>query len=244
VRRAVVGRAGLGLVATVALVALVLPRSLPGVDPLDPAPQAVEATEFGLRALATLLAGYLALVFLGLLLAALRLVPSSVRIFVDRWTTRGLAGGLRRCVGLSALAIGMLPIQPLAAHAAESAPVIVADDADPPATRAPRLAPVRPAAPAPTAPEPATTDPLAVEPEPVGPERPAQRPALRDVTVGPGDSFWSVAERLTSDRLGRPAADSEVLEPWLALIEANRDRLTDPDDPDLLFPGQVLRRPG
>ena len=58
-----------------------------------------------------------------------------------------------------------------------------------------------------------------------------------------GDSFWTVAERLTSDRLGRPASDDEVLEPWLALIEVNRDRLTDPDDPDLLFPGQVLRLP-
>ena len=61
--------------------------------------------------------------------------------------------------------------------------------------------------------------------------------------MGDGDSFWTVAERLTSARLGRPAGDGEVLEPWLALIEANRDRLTDPGDPDLLFPGQVLRLP-
>ena len=58
-----------------------------------------------------------------------------------------------------------------------------------------------------------------------------------------GDSFWTVAERLTSARLGRPAGDGEVLEPWLALIEANRDRLTDPGDPYVLFPGPVLRLP-
>ncbi len=63
------------------------------------------------------------------------------------------------------------------------------------------------------------------------------------MTVAPGDSFWTVALRLTSARLGRPASDGEVLEPWLALIDANRDRLTDPEDPDLLLPGQVLRLP-
>ena len=61
--------------------------------------------------------------------------------------------------------------------------------------------------------------------------------------MGAGDSFWTLAHRLTSARLGRPAGDGEVLEPWLALIAVNRDRLTDPDDPDLLFPGQVLRLP-
>ena len=63
------------------------------------------------------------------------------------------------------------------------------------------------------------------------------------MTVRPGDSFWTIARGVTSTRLGRPAGDGEVLEPWLALIDANRDRLTDPDDPDLLFPGQVLRLP-
>ena len=35
----------------------------------------------------------------------------------------------------------------------------------------------------------------------------------------------------------------EVTTYWRALIEANRDRLVDPSNPDLLYPDQVLRLP-
>ncbi len=244
-------RAGIGLVAGVVVAVLLVPRSLPRLDLLDPAARSAQITRFGLRTMAALLAGYLALVFLGLLLSALRLLPASARSVVARWTARGIAGGLRRFVGVSALTLGVLPFQPLAAHAAESAPVLAPDE---PARPAPRLepepAPSAPSAPPPTngAPrlEPAAADTVTPEPpaespppdhHPPSPEPPGM------VTALPGDSFWSVAERLTSARLGRPAGDAEVVEPWLALIDANRDRLTDPDDPDLLFPGQVLRLP-
>ena len=152
------------------------------------------------------------------------------------------------------MAVGVLPLQPVAAHAAEPAPVLAPDDAAPRlTTTAPRLEPVGPAEPAPTAPDPAEPEPPSLSP-PVDPPRapaatsaetPTSVPAsdAGRVTVGRGDSFWSVAERLVSAGLGRPASDAEVLGSWLALIDANRDRLTDPDDPDLLFPGQVLRLP-
>jgi len=206
--------------------------------------------------MATVLAGYLAVVFLGLFLMAVRWLPSSIRASVDRWTTRGLAGGVRRCVGLSALAMGVLPLQPFAAHATEPAPVLAPHDSAPPPSAAPHLVPVTPVGPGPTPPGTPVARPPTAVPEPPAPQPPAPEPAdsgplapaasapvVRQVTVGPGDSFWTVAERLTSSRLGRPAGDAEVLEPWLALIAANRDRLTDPDDPDLLFPGQVLRLP-
>jgi hypothetical protein len=63
------------------------------------------------------------------------------------------------------------------------------------------------------------------------------------IIVAPGDSFWSIAEHLVLNHLGRPPADDEVLEPWLAMIDINRDRLLDPDNPDLIHPGQVLRLP-
>lgn len=61
-------------------------------------------------------------------------------------------------------------------------------------------------------------------------------------TVAPGDSFWSIADELLAERLGRPPTDAEVDGPWRALIEANRDRLAT-GDPDLLLPGQVLVLP-
>ena len=63
------------------------------------------------------------------------------------------------------------------------------------------------------------------------------------ITVGDGDSFWSIAEQLVGYQLGRTPVDDEVIEPWLALIDANLDRLVEPENPDLLHPGQVLRLP-
>ena len=49
--------------------------------------------------------------------------------------------------------------------------------------------------------------------------------------VQPGDHLWSIAER---------SAPGDMLRYWLALVEANRDRLA---DPDLVLPGQVLVLP-
>lgn len=74
-------------------------------------------------------------------------------------------------------------------------------------------------------------------------------------TVMAGDSFWSIATELLADRAdtadradradtaGRPPAERDVRRYWLQLIEANRDRLADPANPDLLIPGQQLRLP-
>lgn len=75
-------------------------------------------------------------------------------------------------------------------------------------------------------------------------ESAASPPAADDTwVVRPGDSFWSIAEELLADALGRPPSDREVDPHWRRLIEANRDRLAT-GDPDLLFPGQVLALPG
>jgi nucleoid-associated protein YgaU len=76
--------------------------------------------------------------------------------------------------------------------------------------------------------------------EPPADTNPPEEPSI---TVAVGDSFWSIAEQLVQHQLGRRPDDGEVLEPWLALIDANRDRLVEPEDPDLLHPGQILRLP-
>jgi hypothetical protein len=61
--------------------------------------------------------------------------------------------------------------------------------------------------------------------------------------VASGDNLWSIAAaHLTTERGARPTA-AEVTPYWRALIEANRDALPDPDNPDLLFPGIELRLP-
>ena len=61
--------------------------------------------------------------------------------------------------------------------------------------------------------------------------------------VSPGESFWSIAEEQLTAVRHRPPADHEVAPYWRAMIEANRHRLVDVDDPDLILPGQVLELP-
>lgn len=59
--------------------------------------------------------------------------------------------------------------------------------------------------------------------------------------VAPGEHFWSIATHLVARELGRPPSEREIRSRWLNLIETNRSRLIDPDNPDLLLPAQVLR---
>jgi nucleoid-associated protein YgaU len=58
-----------------------------------------------------------------------------------------------------------------------------------------------------------------------------------DVVVHRGDTLWDIARR----DLGTDATDAEVAHAWPAWHEANLAVIG--DDPDLLLPGQILRRP-
>ena len=62
-------------------------------------------------------------------------------------------------------------------------------------------------------------------------------------TVEPGQCFWSIAESVLADHLGRAPGDAEILPYWRRLIEANRSELAHRDNPDLIFPGQVFAVP-
>jgi hypothetical protein len=96
-----------------------------------------------------------------------------------------------------------------------------ADDAVRPTTTTTTVAPRPDAVPAPVTPGPADPPPHAPRPD--------------EVLVRPGDSFWSIAE----DHADR----TDVAAYWRDLIAANRDRLVDRSNPDLLYPAQVLRLP-
>lgn len=61
--------------------------------------------------------------------------------------------------------------------------------------------------------------------------------------IQPGDHLWSVAERTLAQTWSLDPTDDEVAPYWRRLIEANRDRLADPTNPDLVLPGQVLALP-
>jgi nucleoid-associated protein YgaU len=70
-------------------------------------------------------------------------------------------------------------------------------------------------------------------------EAPVESPAeARTWTVAAGDHLWSVAERVVAESWGRVPADHELTPYWEQLVDANRDRLADRANPDLIFPGQ------
>jgi hypothetical protein len=80
-----------------------------------------------------------------------------------------------------------------------------------------------------------------------GPAPPGPSPPAPDATtwvVEPGDSFWSIAADVVTGPDQPTPPDREVSRYWRRLVDANRDRLVDPGNPDLLMPGQTLTLPG
>jgi hypothetical protein len=61
--------------------------------------------------------------------------------------------------------------------------------------------------------------------------------------VGRGEHLWHVSETTLERHLGTPPSDAAVAAYLEQLVDANRDRLAVPDDPDLVFTGQELLLP-
>lgn len=93
-----------------------------------------------------------------------------------------------------------------------------------------------------------TTEPAGDTPNPGGadPARDEIDPAADEAgasetwIVEPGDHLWGVATSVLGDAWGRTPADRETVGYWRELLLANGATLA---DPDLVFPGQVLRLP-
>ena len=98
-------------------------------------------------------------------------------------------------------------------------------------------------APPPAAPPPAAP-PVAWAVDRPPPPRPASAPGASAWEARPGDCFWTIAESVLAARLARPVTDREIVSYWRRLIAANRTRLRDTDNPDLIFPGQSFVLPG
>jgi hypothetical protein len=62
-------------------------------------------------------------------------------------------------------------------------------------------------------------------------------------TVEPGESFWEIARSQVSESQAKDVDEGTIDAYWRRLIDANRDRLADPEDIDLLFAGQELVLP-
>jgi hypothetical protein len=63
-------------------------------------------------------------------------------------------------------------------------------------------------------------------------------------TIEPGEHLWAVAaETLAEARPGQAVSNRAIAAYLDVLIDANRSRLADPDNPDLVYPGQVMVLP-
>lgn len=84
-------------------------------------------------------------------------------------------------------------------------------------------------------PPPASTDPPPVPTQ-------TATPHPTEVTVQSGDSLWILAARHLEAIRGHSPTDDEVGPYWIRMVEANRHRIRS-GDPDLIFPGEVLKLP-
>lgn len=68
-------------------------------------------------------------------------------------------------------------------------------------------------------------------------------PPGRSWSIKRGEHLWFVAETVLTEQLGRVPSTKETTGYWQRLIKANRDRLVDQANPDLVFTGQELVLP-
>jgi nucleoid-associated protein YgaU len=87
--------------------------------------------------------------------------------------------------------------------------------------------------------EPAATMQVVEDVTPAPAPAPAPEASPDEWVVEPGDSFWSIAEDVVADRLGRPGSEPEVATYWARLVDANRSTLAS-GDPDLIYPGERM----
>ncbi len=231
-------------------------RAFQEADPLLVATSAVRLTALVLGA------GLLVITALGVAARAVGAARLVTRL--DRWTPPSLrrildgalGAGLAASIGMSSLPAGADPGPPpptTLRRLADAPPL--APDPKTSATTLRRLADAPPGRAAPAADASAPPVPVppgaahptspAAPPATAGKHRPGVPPALgsREVAVGPGDSFWRLAERHEAERLGRLPSEGEAAACWTQLVALNRHRLVVPGNPDLLFPGQVLQLP-
>ena len=172
-----------------------------------------------LRLAAMTLALYVAAVGAGVVLVSAR--PSARCARMVRLATPRL---LRRALGVGALTTLALPAGIAASRTPpEAPPVMIRIDAPPPSST--------------VAPPPAS--PSITPAAPIGP-RVSPEPATW--VVQPGDHFWSIATA-TLRTHDAAVTDDEVARYWRTLVDANRDRLVVPGNPDLVFAGQDLVLP-
>ena len=223
---AAAARLSLWLVALVAAIALLtdLGRGTMGVPVTSGDPVALAFAL--LRTVTLALAWYLLAVTLaGAAGRCLRLVR--VVAAVDRVTLPVVRGIVQSALGAGVAAAITLAAPPLSAVPAVAATVSAdlqpGDAGGPDATPRRRLPPIAPLV-------------------PVARSANGHAPDA-EWTVRAGESFWSIAAHVLAEGRHAPPRDGDVARYWEQLIRANRSRLPDRANPDVIYPGLTLRLP-
>jgi hypothetical protein len=153
----------------------------------------------------------------------------------------GATGSIAPDAAEAGVGVAVMRIDPDAPEPTTSLPLAAASPASAAAPAEPEPDPATPAPPSATATPPAGA-PSGARPGDAAPPTATGSPGQH--IAAPGDHLWGIAEQELARRLGRPPTDDEVAPYWRAVIDANRDRLAVPGDPDLILPGQVIVLPG
>lgn len=89
---------------------------------------------------------------------------------------------------------------------------------------------------------PTTTNSVSASP-PTLTDLPPSVTSTRTHVVQRGENFWLIAQNQLTSALERPPTDGEVTAYWRQLVELNQHRLRHSEDPDLIFPGQLIDLP-
>jgi hypothetical protein len=68
-------------------------------------------------------------------------------------------------------------------------------------------------------------------------------PIATEHVVAPGESLWTIARDALAVELGRAPTEVELTPYWRELVAAHRPYLPDPDNADLIYPGDVVGLP-
>jgi hypothetical protein len=216
-----------------------LGRWLRNTDPVTAAFAAARAT-------AALLAAYLAVAITAATVAerakrptvaaaARRLVPATFRPFVGVVAASSVAASVAAISAPRPTAPAVITAASTTTPIAETATLELVQPAS--VTAVDRATPTPSTGPATTL---AEQPVVIVEAPGVGA---APTAAVETWTIAPGDHLWAVAAETLADHWRRPPTDREIVPYWRTLVEANRDRLVDHDQPDLVLPGQVFVLP-
>ena len=129
---------------------------------------------------------------------------------------------------------------PTWAAAEAPAPTVAASSASAPGTEGATMQRLDSPSPPMYAPDAARPQP---PPAPPPPPPPPASPAKGTWTVVSGENLWAIARSHLAAEWGRTPSNAEVARFWTGLIEANRGRLRQPGNAELIYPGQELVLP-